>query len=220
VEEPTLLLNDVYFPVTTLGPGNRLGVWMQGCGRECAGCLAQDTWDPAAGRSASVEAIVTVWEQALEAGADGLTVSGGEPLEQVPALALLLEQATRLRDVRRPDADVLVYTGFSTGPALRRGQPALQYADAIITGRYVASRPTSLVWRGSTNQEMITLTPRGTARYRDHLERQPTTPTLQVTALPPGCVRVIGVPRAGDLPRVEADLRRLHVEFKETTWHS
>ena len=39
-----LVVNRVHFPVTALGPGRRLGVWVQGCSIGCAGCLAHDTW--------------------------------------------------------------------------------------------------------------------------------------------------------------------------------
>ena len=39
-------LSRVHFPVTTLGPGQRLGLWFQGCSIRCAGCISADTWGP------------------------------------------------------------------------------------------------------------------------------------------------------------------------------
>ena len=41
-----LSLSRVHFPVTTLGPGRRLGIWFQGCSIRCPGCISADTWGP------------------------------------------------------------------------------------------------------------------------------------------------------------------------------
>ncbi len=40
-----ILLNKAHFPVTVLGPGRRIGIWLQGCSIGCAGCISQDTWE-------------------------------------------------------------------------------------------------------------------------------------------------------------------------------
>jgi len=50
VAAPVLLeLNKAHWPVTVLGPGRRIGLWVQGCTIHCKGCVSQDTWprDPA-----------------------------------------------------------------------------------------------------------------------------------------------------------------------------
>lgn len=39
-----LYLSRIHFPVTTLGPGNRIGIWFQGCSIQCQGCVSVDTW--------------------------------------------------------------------------------------------------------------------------------------------------------------------------------
>lgn len=41
-----LALSRMHFPVTTLGPGDRIGIWFQGCSIRCTGCISKDTWDP------------------------------------------------------------------------------------------------------------------------------------------------------------------------------
>ena len=33
------------FPVKVLGPGNRIGIWMSGCGHKCAGCSNPELWE-------------------------------------------------------------------------------------------------------------------------------------------------------------------------------
>ena len=75
-------ISRLHYPVTALGPGRRLGVWVQGCPLACPGCIARDTWDPAGGHEVAVADLTAVWQAAVDDGADGLTVSGGEPLEQ------------------------------------------------------------------------------------------------------------------------------------------
>jgi anaerobic ribonucleoside-triphosphate reductase activating protein len=45
-------LNRVHFPVTALGPGRRIGIWLQGCLIRCPGCMSLDTWAPAGTRIA------------------------------------------------------------------------------------------------------------------------------------------------------------------------
>ena len=104
----------VHYPVTALGPGRRLGVWFQGCPLGCPGCVARDTWDFDGGRAVTVAELTGLWADALADGAQGLTVSGGEPLAQAAQLAEFLAAADRLRQAAAPGprADFLVYTGY------------------------------------------------------------------------------------------------------------
>ena len=82
MKREVLRISRSHFPVTALGPGTRLGVWVQGCPLACKGCMAQDTWAPQAGVEVDVEALAERWREAITLGATGLTVSGGEPLAQ------------------------------------------------------------------------------------------------------------------------------------------
>src|SRR5215213_9495247 len=100
-----IALSRLHFPVTTLGPGRRLGIWLQGCSIRCPGCISVDTWSPTQGQT-TTEAIVEAllpWLPETE----GITVSGGEPFDQPQALAVLLKELRRLSPV-----DILVYSGY------------------------------------------------------------------------------------------------------------
>lgn len=216
-------VSDVFGGVTSLGPGRRLGVWFQGCGFACPGCMSRHTWDPAGGRDLPVDRFAALWQAALDDGVDGLTVSGGEPLDQPSGLAELLSAAHELRVGAGRSAervpDFLVYTGREPAEIAedRELTDALRLADVVVTGRYDVARPTDLVWRGSANQRMTARTPLGAARYGPHLERRTDRPALQ-PMVADGRLRLIGIPRRGELTSLERELRRRGVFFEETSW--
>ncbi|MBY8839971.1 4Fe-4S single cluster domain-containing protein [Streptomyces sp. SP2-10] len=221
-----LRLDGTHYPLETLGPGKRLGVWFQGCSLACAGCMSRHTWDPEAGTPATVSAVLALWRRALADGADGLTVSGGEPLQQAPALMELLAGAARLRDgARRHEgsagphpADLLVYTGHEPGELTPERWTALGGADAVITGRFRVAEPTRLAWRGSANQRIVPLTPLGAARYAPYLDRESPGPRLQTAPAEGGGLRLYGVPLRGELTALERRLKQSGVALTERSW--
>ncbi|MFZ3073435.1 MAG: 4Fe-4S single cluster domain-containing protein [Thermodesulfobacteriota bacterium] len=129
------------------GPGKRLVVFFQGCGRNCAGCFnhATHSFDTAALYQAD-----EVFERHLTTGIEGLTISGGEPFLQAKGLAEILKIAKERRNLT-----TVVYTGF-TLEELKNKIPspeALEYADVLIDGPFVESKKEkTLLARGSSNQ--------------------------------------------------------------------
>lgn len=209
----------VHYPVTALGPGRRLGIWFQGCPLGCRGCVSRDTWDPAGGRRTSVTELAALWADAVADGADGLTVSGGEPLAQPEELAELLGAADEIRRSAAPGrpVDFLVFTGYvpeELNPAMAA---ALTLADAVITGRYDVTKPTRLIWRGSANQRLTPRTPLGRQRYAEYLDHEPERVPMQVSTAG-GDLWFIGVPGQGDMPRLEQALRTRGITLKGVTW--
>jgi len=212
----TIRIDRVHHPVTALGPGRRLGIWVQGCPLACSGCMSRHTWDPAGGRLVDLDEIVELWRTVLADGADGVTVSGGEPLAQAATGELLCALAD-VRATVRPTADILLYTGYSERVARRRGPDAVAAADAMITGRYRADRPTTLIWRGSANQRLVPLSPLGAARYAPYLQHVPERPPMQVGRAGAD-LWIIGVPRAGDLDRLGRASRLAGVTSAGASW--
>lgn len=221
----TLRVNRVHYPVTALGPGTRLGIWLQGCRLACPGCMSRDTWNPQEGFDASVSDLAQVWRDALTAGADGLTVSGGEPLDQPAGLAALLGVVTGISaELTRPDGpaagrepDVLVYTGYDEAELDAQRAAAVAHADVVITGRYDVSARTRLIWRGSANQRMTPRTDLGRRRYAEFMALEPERPPMQVAA-DGSHTWFIGVPRAGALAELEKALRAAGMEIDAVTW--
>jgi anaerobic ribonucleoside-triphosphate reductase activating protein len=208
-----LRVNRVHHPVTALGPGRRLGVWLQGCPLACPGCMSRDTWNPDGGTDVSVEDLVALWRQALAAGADGLTVSGGEPLEQAGELARFLDGARAVGS----NQDFLLYTGFEVEELDADQAAVLARVDAVISGRYRAGLPTGLLWRGSANQQLVPLTDLGRERYAAFSDLVVDEPPIQI-AVDDQRLFVIGVPPPGALPRLERALRDQGIEFREAAW--
>lgn len=194
----SLRLARAHFPVTALGFGRRLGLWVQGCPLACPGCIAKDTWDADGGVDVDVETLLDDVRQVIAAGADGLTVSGGEPLSQAAALGSLLRG---VRDLGAP-FDVLLYTGYELPELDSQQRATADLADVLITGRYVATAPTGRIWRGSANQEMLLRTPLARERYTEFLEYEPEAPPIQIETSADGHAWWVGVPNRPETKRV------------------
>jgi anaerobic ribonucleoside-triphosphate reductase activating protein len=222
-----LRINRVHYPVTALGYGTRLGIWVQGCPLACRGCMARDTWAPDAGTGVSVPELAGLWRRAAESGADGLTISGGEPLAQPEALACLLTEADAIRaGLARQDAaagrpprelDILVYTGYEPAEFTPEQRHAVAVADVLITGRFDITAPTGLVWRGSANQEMLLRTALGRERYADMVDHVPARTPMQASVTDNG-IWLIGVPRAGGVRALERGLSERGVRLSSPSW--
>jgi anaerobic ribonucleoside-triphosphate reductase activating protein len=155
-----------------------------------------------------------------EHGADGITISGGEPLDQASALAAFLCRARECRVVPGSlKTDILLYTGYELAEARQRSPSSLALADAVITGRYRISEPTRLIWRGSARQRLIPLTELGWERYRRYINAEAARPTLQVGSDAAG-FWIIGVPRNGDLARLEREFRNRGISLSGVSWRS
>ena len=191
-----LRLSRVHFPVTTLGPGQRLGIWFQGCSIQCPGCISADTWATNRGNTTLEDILQQIIVLLPEA--DGITISGGEPFDQPEALVALL---SALR--QRTEADILVYSGHSfetLSPVLQRAHGLI---DALITDPFQLLSAHSRPLRGSDNQRMHLLTSLGRERFTQ-FERFLTgqDKLLDVMFDEDGSVWFAGIPSRGDFQRL------------------
>lgn len=189
----------IHFPVTTLGPGRRLGVWLQGCSIRCPGCVSVDTWDAGIGEVGLGQLLDAVARLAVEA--DGLTVSGGEPFDQPDALAALLRQWRGLSD-----RSTLVFTGREMAdivPWLERN-PGL--VDAVMTGPFRSDLPQTLALRGSDNQRLHVMTPLGAEMSAFERRADISDRRLDVMFDEAGDAWMAGIPARGDLARLRRAL--------------
>lgn len=182
-------------PTTTAeGPHRRFAVWMRGCSIRCPGCCNPELFRAGA-PTHSVEALVAQLDRTP--AVEGVTVLGGEPLEQAVALAPFLEQ------VRARALGVIVFTGLEYTQALRQegGGRLLAQVDTLVDGPYRADAgPSPHRFVGSANQRLR----HRTDRYCDAtLWRGPRRAEIQIG--PDGSVHIHGFPTAVD--RLRAGLR-------------
>lgn len=192
-------LSRAHFPVTTLGPGRRVGVWFQGCSLACRGCISQDTWAEASSLT-DLDELLGVLERWLE-DADGLTISGGEPMEQVEALVALLAWWRS-----RAATSVLVFTGRDFDDITVELAALEGLVDAIITGRFDITQPQTLALRGSDNQQLHILTPLGEQFRAFERPRGSQDRALDLAVLPNGEFWFAGIPDRGTLQQLRRDL--------------
>ncbi|WP_077213363.1 pyruvate formate-lyase-activating protein [Bacillus dakarensis] len=84
---------------TVDGPGIRYVIFTQGCLLRCQFCHNADTWEIGTGKQMSVSEIIDDLKSYLpfiEASGGGITVSGGEPLLQIPFLIELFKECKKL----------------------------------------------------------------------------------------------------------------------------
>lgn len=192
-----LALSRIHYPIATLGPGQRIGIWFQGCSIRCPGCISLDTWAPHKHQTTvgSVLKAVSPWLNE----ASGVTVSGGEPFDQPDALRSLL---TTMR--QQFAGDTLVYTGYALEALDLRSFDGL--IDALICDPFQLDQPQTLALRGSDNQRLVCLTTRGASLF-GVLDRPlaPGQRTLEVMFEGPNDeIFLAGIPSRGDLQRLAA----------------
>ena len=158
-------------PVHSLGPGERVCLWTQGCSKRCPGCISPDL-QPFLGQDVDEALLADILIRTAEAGScRALTISGGDPLEQPEALLRLLEL------VRESFDDILVYTGFllediRSGQLGEAARCCLDRIDVLIDGPYIHGQNLpDCVLRGSGNQTIHYLSPRLAEDYAAYLSR-------------------------------------------------
>lgn len=150
-----MIIGRVLSPVHSLGPGNRVCLWTQGCSKKCDGCISPDLQNPC-GIDVNESCLAELMGRIAQKNEClGLTISGGDPFEQADALLKLLKL------VRNQFDDILVYTGFRLkeivdGVVGETGKKCLEYIDVLIDGQYIkALNSPDCVLRGSRNQTIV-----------------------------------------------------------------
>lgn len=201
-------------PVTTLGPGRRLGIWTQGCRLACPGCASHDTWDPTGGRIVPSADLAYVIDTLLTSESlDGITLTGGEPTDQAAALVEVLSQLL-------PRPDVLLFTGRTYAAAHALAPELLRLATCVVAGPYRAEVPPDEALRrltASGNQSLHFADEAAEQRYRSWA----TAPGADLQVLADDRdLFLVGLPRAGDLDTFRKRLEQRGVTLGGATWRA
>ncbi len=156
-------IGKILFPVTTLGPGERLGIWVQGCNRFCEGCSNPElqTFDQSKDVSPK-----EIFKATSNMGFEGITVSGGEPFLQAKDLKELIQSYNEIGY-----DDILVYTGFTLEQLLDKNDDDINYilshVAVLIDGPFISELVDDIPLRGSSNQNVWIFNP----KYKDAYEK-------------------------------------------------
>ena len=149
------------------GPGLRAVVYFQGCSLQCAGC-----WNPDTHKFRGIEVTVLEVTQRFEEASrleqlQGVTFSGGEPMQQAEALLELM------REIRKaaPTLSFGMFTGY-TASELAAGRyvtrlratveqkrelwrTVRELLDFAVMGRYDQTQPAMEPLRTSRDQRLV-----------------------------------------------------------------
>lgn len=145
------------------GEGMRVSLFVSGCRNHCPGCFNPETWDFGYGSEFGEIERNEVIEACRPDYIAGLTILGGDPMEEEnqPELLQILQQLKS----ELPMKTVWLYTGYVLERDLMPGgrkhvdgvtSELLGFVDVIVDGPYVAARrDLTLKFRGSSNQRIL-----------------------------------------------------------------
>ena len=140
------------------GPGIRVSLFVSGCNHHCKGCFNSEAWDFNYGNNFTkdtIEEIITALDKSY---IEGLSLLGGEPLEEVnqpSVLELILEVKAKL-----PNKTIWLYSGFTyeeiNNMKTTEIKNILQNIDVLVDGKFIIDLyDPALFFRGSSNQRII-----------------------------------------------------------------
>ena len=143
-----ILVRFWHFPVVTLGPGRRLGIWLQGCSIHCKGCIAPENQPFDEAFSVHLDNFIDEISPVLNEAAR-ITISGGEPFDQADALMDFLTEMNH-----RGIDDILLYSGYTKDKILSEHPKLSGLIAALIDVQFIEGAVTDAIWKGSENQTL------------------------------------------------------------------
>lgn len=136
------------------GEGIRSVIWTQGCIHNCPSCHNPETHSFKAGYLIELEELKEQINK-LE-GQDGITFSGGDPMEQPEQCAELAKYC------RGKKLNVWCYTGYTFEELIEKSKvfpyikTFLENIDVLIDGKFILEQKSyDAIFRGSKNQRLI-----------------------------------------------------------------
>lgn len=166
----------IFFPVKTLGPGNRVGIWTAGCNRECSGCANPELWDFNGGGAIEVKDILqAVYNLTLRDSPkiDGITITGGEPFLQALELQKLVLGLQMLTQ------DILVYTGYMREELQQYEETIIKQIAVLVDGPYIQNQNETHPLMGSQNQRIHYIRLDKREQYEIYIQNMNGTMTVQ-----------------------------------------
>lgn len=168
-----MLISRILFPITSLGPGNRLVIWTQGCSNHCPNCASPELQPFDQSKCIAPKKLFDLIKANVNSQlVDGITITGGEPLQQ--PMDELLELLTMLNTIT---PDIIIYTGYPYKD-LRSilGEDAFKSLcsniNVMIAGPYIDKlNDSSLTLKGSSNQTIHLFKMKYKDLYAEYIKR-------------------------------------------------
>lgn len=165
-----MYIDRILAPVTTLGPGARLVIWTKGCSKHCKNCANPELWSIKGARNYPVSEVVQIVKNIIRSGdITGITISGGDPLEQKEDFLQLIQELSLVIE------DILVYTGFTMELIENRWSASELHqlkrnVSVLIDGPYIDEQNVeSSVLRGSINQKLYFFKSEYESVYKEYM---------------------------------------------------
>lgn len=152
------------------GPGMRVSLFVSGCDRHCKNCYNKEAQSFDNGKPYNSETAKNILELVAKPHCSGLSILGGEPLDQDSnGLIGLIELA---QEVHKLGKNVWLWTGYTWEEIFNYRAPRgsatlcnmkntircalLSMVDVVVDGPFIdEQKDLSLRWRGSANQRLI-----------------------------------------------------------------
>jgi anaerobic ribonucleoside-triphosphate reductase activating protein len=165
-----MYIDRILYPIETLGPGKRIVLWTAGCSKHCEHCANPELWNTAGKKNVCVNDLAQIIKNLCTNNCvDGITFTGGDPLEQMDELLDLLGR------IKPVVTDVLVYTGYELSDLQllfdkKKIEQLEKLVSVLIDGPYVDERnDDTCTLRGSSNQCIYYFDPSLQATYEKYL---------------------------------------------------
>lgn len=205
MKEQYLYINGFSYPVTNLGPGKRIVLWVEGCSLKCKGCMAISMQEKKESHKKTVRKIfLTIKEASQEL--DGITISGGEPFEQAESLYELVQLIRK-----ETHLDIMVYSGYTIEELKGQGNSAnklLRLIDILIDGRFEERNTNRKLWRGSDNQKFYILSEKAKI-YQQYVDAEYNERRELHLEIADGSFKIIGIPERGFLKDLNRRCKKL-----------
>lgn len=136
------------------GPGIRCTLFVSGCTRNCKGCFNKEYQDFNYGSIWDDAAKEKFMSYVTNERVSGVTILGGEPMEQDDDLLQLLKAIKG-----KTNKNIWIFSGYTYEQLLERGkEEVLKYCDVLVDGQFIESKKDlKLRFKGSSNQRTIDL---------------------------------------------------------------
>ena len=144
------------------GTGVRVSLFVSGCTHHCEGCFNKEAWDFDFGKPFTEKVIDDIIGYMKPDYIKGITLLGGEPLEQINQQGLL--PLLRKIDHIYPEKNIWCFTGYDfekdvIGRMMKEWDETkefMSYIDVLVDGKFmIDKKDLNLVFKGSSNQRTI-----------------------------------------------------------------